>query len=120
MAVFGLVACVSANPFVEIHGESQRGPAYTLESLSYEIVDEVNLAEYIYGTETLENRLTNAWLNRDPDEDLNATQIIARWGYPVETHVVTTEDGYILGKCIKCGCLVWILTIEHFIWFNLR
>jgi len=32
----------------------------------------------------------------DPLEGMNAAQIIAYWGYPVETHAVTTEDGYIL------------------------
>jgi pimeloyl-ACP methyl ester carboxylesterase len=32
----------------------------------------------------------------NPIEGMNAPQIIAYWGYPVETHPVTTEDGYIL------------------------
>ncbi|KAK9875608.1 hypothetical protein WA026_009407 [Henosepilachna vigintioctopunctata] len=32
----------------------------------------------------------------DPDEDLNAPQIIKRHGYPSESHIVETEDGYLL------------------------
>jgi len=32
----------------------------------------------------------------DPDANRNFTQIIQAKGYPVETHNVTTEDGYIL------------------------
>ncbi|XP_003745768.1 gastric triacylglycerol lipase [Galendromus occidentalis] len=34
--------------------------------------------------------------SHDPDADLNVTQIIARWGYPVENYEVITSDGYIL------------------------
>jgi len=32
----------------------------------------------------------------EPDTKLNVTQIIQRWGYPVENYRVTTDDGYIL------------------------
>ncbi|KAL3266972.1 hypothetical protein HHI36_011121 [Cryptolaemus montrouzieri] len=32
----------------------------------------------------------------DPDEDLNTPQIIRRHGYPAESHIVETEDGYLL------------------------
>ncbi|KAF2904605.1 hypothetical protein ILUMI_01567 [Ignelater luminosus] len=32
----------------------------------------------------------------NPDGQLATPEIIKRWGYPVETHHVTTEDGYIL------------------------
>ncbi|KAF2901737.1 hypothetical protein ILUMI_04465 [Ignelater luminosus] len=32
----------------------------------------------------------------NPDGELTVPEIIKRWGYPVETHYVTTEDGYIL------------------------
>lgn len=39
--------------------------------------------------------------SHDPDADLNVTQIIARWGYPVENYEVITEDGYILRECLK-------------------
>ncbi|XP_069680601.1 lipase 3-like [Periplaneta americana] len=34
---------------------------------------------------------------RDPDIDLTVPELIVKYGYPVETHVVTTEDGYALG-----------------------
>ena len=34
----------------------------------------------------------------DPDSLLNVTQIITRWGYPVENYEVITPDGYILRK----------------------
>ena len=34
--------------------------------------------------------------SQSPDVNLNFTQIIQRHGYPVETHEVTTSDGYIL------------------------
>ncbi|KAK9887099.1 hypothetical protein WA026_020043 [Henosepilachna vigintioctopunctata] len=34
--------------------------------------------------------------NSENDYDLNITQTINKYGYPVETHEVTTEDGYIL------------------------
>ncbi|CAF4503250.1 unnamed protein product, partial [Rotaria magnacalcarata] len=36
-------------------------------------------------------------LKRDPDCDLNITQLIQSKGYPCEEHKVTTSDGYILG-----------------------
>ncbi|XP_072380390.1 lipase 3-like [Diabrotica undecimpunctata] len=32
----------------------------------------------------------------NPDDYLDVPQIIARHGYPVETHIVTTSDGYLL------------------------
>lgn len=32
----------------------------------------------------------------NPDLELNVPQIIARHGYPSETHIVSTEDGYLL------------------------
>lgn len=32
----------------------------------------------------------------DPDENLDVPQIIRRHGYPSETHVIETEDGYLL------------------------
>ncbi|XP_066998920.2 lipase 3 [Anabrus simplex] len=33
---------------------------------------------------------------RDPDTDLTTPELIAKYGYPVESHTVQTEDGYIL------------------------
>ncbi|XP_030759411.1 lipase 3-like [Sitophilus oryzae] len=33
----------------------------------------------------------------DPDEVLDVPQIVRRHGYPVETHTIVTEDGYLLG-----------------------
>ncbi|KAF5291040.1 hypothetical protein FQA39_LY14473 [Lamprigera yunnana] len=36
----------------------------------------------------------NCYFN--PDANLNVTQIIKRWGYPTEEHVVITDDGYML------------------------
>ncbi|XP_066998921.2 lipase 3 [Anabrus simplex] len=33
---------------------------------------------------------------RNPDIDLTTPELIAKYGYPVESHMVTTEDGYIL------------------------
>ncbi|XP_018572755.1 lipase 3 [Anoplophora glabripennis] len=32
----------------------------------------------------------------NPDEYLNVPQMIARHGYPSETHIITTDDGYLL------------------------
>merc|ERR1719192_1870692 len=34
---------------------------------------------------------------KDPDVGLNMTEITKSKGYPIEEHLVTTEDGYILG-----------------------
>ncbi|CAH1156091.1 unnamed protein product [Phaedon cochleariae] len=33
----------------------------------------------------------------DPDDFLDTAQIIRRHGYPAETHIVATEDGYLIG-----------------------
>ncbi|XP_065909438.1 gastric triacylglycerol lipase-like [Dysidea avara] len=36
-------------------------------------------------------------IHRDPEEHMNAHQLITSKGYPAQDHWVTTEDGYILG-----------------------
>ncbi|GFS03857.1 lipase [Elysia marginata] len=36
-------------------------------------------------------------LSGNPEVDMNATELISSKGYPVESHTVITEDGYILG-----------------------
>ncbi|XP_050454052.1 lipase 1-like isoform X1 [Cataglyphis hispanica] len=43
---------------------------------------------------TSQNELNNTELN--PDVDLNTLEVIRRAGYPVEAHVITMEDGYLL------------------------
>jgi lysosomal acid lipase/cholesteryl ester hydrolase len=44
----------------------------------------------------------------NPDAELTTPEIIARHGYPAETHTVKTEDGYLLNMhripCGKNGC----------------
>ncbi|KAF5294558.1 hypothetical protein FQR65_LT10750 [Abscondita terminalis] len=42
------------------------------------------------------NRDNNKNCYYNPDVKLNVSQIVERWGYPLEEHKVTTEDGYIL------------------------
>ncbi len=44
----------------------------------------------------------------NPDSELTTPEIIARHGYPAETHTVKTEDGYLLNihriPCGRLGC----------------
>ncbi|KAF2904607.1 hypothetical protein ILUMI_01569 [Ignelater luminosus] len=42
------------------------------------------------------NRDQNENCYYNPDGELTTPEVIKRWGYPVETHTVLTEDGYIL------------------------
>jgi len=37
-----------------------------------------------------------SYSSQDPEIHMSTPQIIERWGYPVEDHEMTTEDGYIL------------------------
>ncbi|CAL8309903.1 unnamed protein product [Boreogadus saida] len=41
-------------------------------------------------------RLLKQGARLDPEVDMNISEIIRRWDYPVEEHDVVTEDGYIL------------------------
>ncbi|XP_031347101.1 lipase 1-like [Photinus pyralis] len=40
--------------------------------------------------------VSSSWRYRHPDFDLDAKQMIQKYGYPLEVHTVETEDGYIL------------------------
>ncbi|CAJ0924039.1 unnamed protein product, partial [Mesorhabditis belari] len=35
-------------------------------------------------------------VDNDPEIEMNAPEIIQRWGYPVEIHTVETTDGYLI------------------------
>jgi len=43
-----------------------------------------------------QNRALFGLIKEDPETQLDTPGIIKRWGYPVEAHDVTTDDGYIL------------------------
>lgn len=89
-----VVACVKATP-VDIVSEGGKGPAYSVEGVQ---VNSGALSDQTLESVNAIKLLTNIQDPIDRDAELNATEIIARWNYPVETHVVTTEDGYILGE----------------------
>ncbi|OQR70829.1 gastric triacylglycerol lipase-like [Tropilaelaps mercedesae] len=58
--------------------------------LNFEPLEEDFLDDHYNSLHYLEFRA------QDPDAYLNVTQIIKRWDYPVENHIITTKDGYIL------------------------
>ncbi|CAG9819620.1 unnamed protein product [Phaedon cochleariae] len=59
--------------------------------------DQVSYAEVFNKCNKLEKYLVRKkYCSYNPDEVLDVAQIIARHGYKSETHVVVTEDGYIL------------------------
>jgi len=43
-----------------------------------------------------QNAAGKSMVATDPEVNMNASQLITYWGYPVEQYDVTTEDGYIL------------------------
>jgi lysosomal acid lipase/cholesteryl ester hydrolase len=41
------------------------------------------------------NAKPGSFISTDPEQNMNASQLISYWGYPVEQYDVTSEDGYI-------------------------
>ncbi|XP_022698621.1 lysosomal acid lipase/cholesteryl ester hydrolase-like isoform X1 [Varroa jacobsoni] len=72
-------------------------PAHSIDELSLEDYDIENLTRFFFeGTGDYHDPLNSQYRLRDPDELLNCSQIIQRYGYPAENHLVQTKDGYIL------------------------
>jgi hypothetical protein len=53
---------------------------------------------------------------QDPDVGLNMVQIVQARGYAIETHFVTTEDGYVCAKfyiCVFISLMCVYLSLPH-------
>ncbi|KAL1505736.1 hypothetical protein ABEB36_005230 [Hypothenemus hampei] len=71
------------------------------------VVRKIRMKRSIYYTENIQNFFNSNIMRRfrnmmakecpiDPDENLDVPQIVRRHGYPSETHILETEDGYLL------------------------
>ncbi|RUS83117.1 hypothetical protein EGW08_009106 [Elysia chlorotica] len=53
--------------------------------------------ESLRGSDPARTSRASGRLGKNPEVDMNTTELIRSLGYPVESHDVVTEDGYILG-----------------------